>query len=225
MTALTMVPVARMTPDYERLLRDLSDSDEERRNEGVVRLLVARAPRAKRLPQRNRMWADAVGLLLNGRPWSFDNDPGPLLDPTALSGIAESARRLTDPPPALAALTNEVLAESWATFDDFQRSKLGQQCFTDELENRVGKFQTWFNRYLPCVMMGLPANVELAQTVVAQRIEWMLDKLQPRSTHEDADEGLRESFATEAWAYARNRWAEAQSADSAAATQEQFAVA
>jgi hypothetical protein len=177
------------------------NGDRARLRSGVTQM-ARRASQARDVAERNRLWFDAVNIL--GRSWQRDARPA-LLDRQAIHAAQHRLLEVEadDVPPELQALTDEVLAESWESFAAFQASSAGAVLFDLEAEDWLGPYDRWLSRYLPCLMIGLPADPEQADAVIAERAEWMVSKVVPP---QQDPFGHREGLIDRIWRYAMRHW-------------------
>jgi hypothetical protein len=165
-----------------------------------LKQIIDRANSVKLLPQRNRLWFDVVHLL--GKSWSRELQPR-LFDRDELLATRKLLDDADDLPTGLQELTDAVLSDNWANFDEFQSSDQGGKVFDFDVENWLGEYNDWLDRYLPYILLPLPADVASADLVLKSRIAWMVDKVAPE---ENDPSGLRETFLDKAWMYARAHW-------------------
>jgi hypothetical protein len=170
-------------------------------------LMIDRANAAADVAQRNRYWSDAV-LLFAGK-WTREKSVV-VLERGAVSLRAQELPAKAVPV-ELRELTDAVVNESWDSFGAFKQSHLRLD-FRGR-ENWLGAFQSWFNKYLPLIMLGLsPLDQPAAEAELQKRIQWMLERAFDTI---NADDGLTAHFLDDAWNYARDHWSSMAEADPA----------
>lgn len=165
-----------------------------------VQQIVQRGMTARSLPQRNRLWLDAVHLLRHDWSRTFKPD---LLDRELLKSASASLPEELPHIEGLEALTKRVLEDTPADFESFQQSDEGKREFNRDDPSWLRDFHEWLDRYLPLALAKLPTEGDAADSELRPRIEWMINKVAPE--HDDAA-GHREALLDKAWMYARANW-------------------